>query len=104
MTPVPEKATVFVPPVASLVTVIVPLYVLAAAGAKVTVALAVPPAGTDPLLGLAVMQGVPLARPLQVSVAFPLLLIVRIAVALWPTDTLPKARFPERLMTRVTVV
>ena len=94
--PVPDAAIVLVPLAASLFTVTLPLYVINATGAKVTVTFDLLPAAMAPL-------NAPLKPPgyvmlLTVKVALPALLIVSDAVAVVPVSTLPKVRLPLSAM------
>lgn len=67
------------------------------------VTVADPPAATVPLLVLAAKWELFDVTSLHVSKAFPLLLIVKIAVFVCPTVTLPNDRLPESPMMRVGV-
>jgi len=78
------------PLMASEFTVTVPLYVVNATGANVTVTPWLPPAAIVPLH--APLNPVGYAMPVTVSVALPLFVIVMVAVAICPIDTLPNAR------------
>jgi hypothetical protein len=101
--PLPDIAIEFVPLVWSPFTFMDPLYVCAAVGENRTVTGCDPPGAIVPFVQLAeyTLDRPPLMEiPLTVSVEFPLFVIVKDAVALLPTWTLPKARLPIRPMTR----
>jgi hypothetical protein len=104
VTPVPLIAMVLVPFVWSAVTVSVPLNVPVLVGEKRMITGMLLPAGTVPLVVEATNNG---ANPPETAmlekdkIAFPLFEIVSVESLLAPTVTLPKARSPERAMTRV---
>ena len=101
--PVPDTAIVFVPLVASLVTVRVPLNEPMDVGLKVTETDDVAPAATVPLDGLAVNALFDTVIPVQERVALPLFVIVKVVVRELPTSIEPEQSH-ERAIVRVAVV